>query len=156
MASTPEHQVEFGFLDEHIGFQIHLSRRAIWHSIRSRHRLDGGKLPSGYRTALTVIGLNPGIAPKRLAASLYLDPQATASILDRLEQDGFAIRQRSSTDKRRVELYLSDKGQAELDWIKARSDEQEAHLSRNLSTDERALLVEMLIRLRVGLEAPQD
>ena len=156
MTSQSEEKVEFGFLDHHVGFQVHLSRRAIWHNFRSERRQAKGKPPSGYYTALVVIGLNPGIAPKRLAMALYLDPQATASILDRLEQDGFAIRTRSSTDKRRVELYLSEQGQNEMGRVEKRSSGQEARLSQSLSSTESKTLVDLLAKLRTGLASGRD
>lgn len=145
--------VQYGFLDDHIGFQVHLSRRAIWHSLRAEQRRIRGRPPSGYHSALVVIGLNPGIAPKQLAAALYLDPQATASILDRLEQDDFAVRTRSVTDKRRVELRLSEKGREEMARTEARSRAQEADLSRSLTPAERKTLVDLLAKLRMSVEA---
>lgn len=151
MGSRPEKPTIFGFLDGHIGFQLHLCGRAAWRLVRSSGRPRRDRRPSGFNSALVVIGLNPGIAPTRLAESLFLDPQATASLLDRLENDGFALRIRSDTDRRRVQLSLTEKGMQEMQTIELRSSEQEDRLATSLEPHERETLVRLLAKLRVNI-----
>lgn len=148
MTSRAAATIELGFLDEHVGFQVHLCRRAIAHSLRAAIKQKTGRRPSGTNSALILIGANPGIAPKQLAAALFLDPQATDSVLDRLESEKLAERSRSEKDRRRVELNLTVKGRKESILIEQRSTQQEDKLTSGLTTEERETLVRLLSKVR--------
>lgn len=151
MGIKAENRTLFGFLDGHIGFQLHLCGRAAWRLVRSSAKPRRDRRPSGFNSALVVIGLNPDIAPTQLAESLFLDPQATASLLDRLETDGFVLRIRSETDRRRVLLKLTEKGMQEMEIIEQRSSEQEDRLAMSLEPHERETLVRLLAKLRMNI-----
>lgn len=147
--SLPEPEtVELGFLDEHVGFQLHLCRRAIARSLRATMNKKAGRRPSGSNSALVLIGANPGISPKQLATALFLDPQATDSVLDRLESEHLAERNRSEKDRRRVELNLTAKGRQEIGVIEERSVIQEDKLTQCLAAGERETLVRLLSKVR--------
>lgn len=47
---------------------------------------------------------------KQVAQEINLSPATVTSIIDRLENRDLVTRQRSQTDKRKVELYLSEAG----------------------------------------------
>jgi DNA-binding MarR family transcriptional regulator len=143
----------FGFLDGHIGFQLHLCGRAAWRLARTSVRPRRARRPSGFNSALVVIGLNPGIAPKQLAEALFLDPQATATLLDHLENEELVHRVRSETDRRRVQLTLTDKGADEMRTVEERSSEQEDRLAMSLAPEERETLVRLLAKLRMNISA---
>lgn len=51
-----------------------------------------------------------GPLAKQVAQTINLSPATVTNIIDRLEAKELVIRQRSCTDKRKVHLYLSDKG----------------------------------------------
>lgn len=48
------------------------------------------------------------MSPSRLADALHLSASATTSVLDRLERAGHLYRDRSATDRRKVELRMHD------------------------------------------------
>ncbi|MFC3455307.1 MarR family winged helix-turn-helix transcriptional regulator [Amycolatopsis speibonae] len=48
------------------------------------------------------------MSPSRLASALHLSASATTSVLDRLERAGHLYRDRSATDRRKVELRMHD------------------------------------------------
>ncbi|WP_037319846.1 MarR family winged helix-turn-helix transcriptional regulator [Amycolatopsis orientalis] len=48
------------------------------------------------------------MSPSRLAEALHLSASATTAVLDRLERAGHLYRDRSSTDRRKVELRMHD------------------------------------------------
>lgn len=52
-----------------------------------------------------------GIAVGELGKKLHLDNGTLTPMLKRLEQDGFVVRSRSSTDERVVSVYLTPVGQ---------------------------------------------
>ena len=55
-----------------------------------------------------------GPMAKKVAQEINLSPATVTNIIDRLEAKGLVERKRSSYDKRRVELYVTAKGQALL------------------------------------------
>lgn len=48
------------------------------------------------------------LSPGELAESLHLSPSATTALLDRLESAGHVHRERSPSDRRRIELHLRE------------------------------------------------
>ena len=155
MSGSEPDPIDLGFLDKHVGFQVHLCRRAIAHSLRTMVKKKAGARPSGTNSALVLIGMNPGIAPKQLAAALFLDPQATDSVLDRLESEHLAERSRSKTDRRRVELHLTQKGRREISLIEERSKMQEEKLTEGLTAGEIETLVRLLSKVRRNVSGVQ-
>ncbi|MBO9490041.1 MarR family transcriptional regulator [Endozoicomonas sp. G2_1] len=60
------------------------------------------------------IGREPGIMVRQIAENINLSPATVTSILDRLEAKGLVQRIRSTEDKRRVGVFLSEQGQTML------------------------------------------
>lgn len=62
---------------------------------------------------LVMINVNkqPGIMVRQIADGITLSPATITSILDRLEIKGLVQRVRSTEDKRRVEVFLTEQGQ---------------------------------------------
>jgi DNA-binding MarR family transcriptional regulator len=152
MADEPGAKVEFGFLHDHVGFQINLCRRGVMIMQRSTEGGTGRK-PTGYNSALALIGLNPRISQKRIATELFLDPQGVVLIIDKLEQAGLVTRSRSKQDRRVMELNLTEAGRAELRHVEEASERQEDRLAQFLSEDEQTHLIQLLNKVRRQLAA---
>ena len=62
---------------------------------------------------LVIISVNkhPGIMVRQIADGITLSPATVTSILDRLEAKGLLDRIRSTEDKRRVGVFLTEQGQ---------------------------------------------
>lgn len=60
------------------------------------------------------IEAKPGIMVREIADSINLSPATITNIMDRLEARDLAKRIRSTTDKRKVAVYLTEKGKAAL------------------------------------------
>lgn len=61
------------------------------------------------------IGKQPGIMVREVANNINLSPATVTSILDRLEARGIAQRIRSTEDKRKVGVFLTEQGQQALE-----------------------------------------
>lgn len=61
------------------------------------------------------VAATDGITASRIAQNVNLSPATVTNILDRLESRELVSRVRSQLDKRRVSLYLTDKGKALLE-----------------------------------------
>lgn len=58
---------------------------------------------------------NPGVMVREIAESINLSPATITNILDRLENRGLAQRIRSTKDKRKVSVHLTDLGNQALE-----------------------------------------
>ena len=64
---------------------------------------------------MQTISNEPGIMVRQIADNINLSPATVTSILDRLETKQFVQRIRSTEDKRRVGVFLTEQGQVILD-----------------------------------------
>lgn len=78
----------------------------------------------------------PGISQDRLAQRIFLNKSNVARQAAWLEEEGFITRTPSSTDKRVMELYPTEKAEALLPEIRAILTEWEALLTADLTPQE--------------------
>jgi DNA-binding MarR family transcriptional regulator len=71
-------------------------------------------------TLLWLVKRSPGLSLAELAAEEGISPPALSGYVDRLERAGFLERVRSTEDRRRVGLRLTDEGTKLLRRIRAR------------------------------------
>ena len=71
-------------------------------------------------TLLWLVKRNPGLSLAQLAAEEGISPPAMSGHVDRLERAGFLERVRSSDDRRRVGLRLTDDGERLMRRVRAR------------------------------------
>lgn len=91
--------------------------------------------------------LNSDATSTCLARDLGMDPASVTRALDRIEAKGLLQRQRSTTDRRRVELVLTDQGRAVAAQVPAAlSSVLNGHLA-GFSHDECRQLLSMLRRM---------
>lgn len=92
---------------------------------------------------------------KQIAAEINLSPATVTSIIDRLESKGFVIRERSSTDKRKVHLLLSDTGRALLDKAPAPLQEHFIDRYQSLAEWEQSQLLSAVERIASMMNAEE-
>jgi DNA-binding MarR family transcriptional regulator len=71
-------------------------------------------------TLLWLVKRSPGLSLAELAAEEGISPPAMSGHVDRLERAGFLQRERSSDDRRRVGLRLTEDGERLMRRIRAR------------------------------------
>lgn len=59
---------------------------------------------------LQQVAANDGVMVKQIASNINLSSATVTSILDRLEARNYVIRERSTTDKRKVGLHITNQG----------------------------------------------
>ena len=141
---------EMGFLADHIGFQVHIARRAL----RQRMRLlqpEKDAPPPGTISILALISSNPGISQQTIAELLFLDASKVALLVRQLEKAGLVIRERSRLDRRRSWLLLTPSGRERLAIAREFGEKQEGLIDLVLTPSERADLLRLLGRLQVAL-----
>jgi DNA-binding MarR family transcriptional regulator len=97
---------------------------------------------------LWLIHANPGAAQVSVAAALGMDRATMMSIIDRLDERGLVVRRKSSTDRRRQELYLTPAGQALLRKVKTRIAAHEERIKALFAAPEMAALLAALEKLQ--------
>jgi DNA-binding MarR family transcriptional regulator len=145
--------IDLGFLGEHVGFQVHIARRALRQAMRAFRSTDealGGRAPppSGTMSSLALIGFNPGISQQEIAASLFLDPSKATLLIKNLVSASLIKKRRAPGDRRRVALFLTEQGREMLQQVGTLSAAQESRIGRGLSPRERGQLVALLIKLQ--------
>ncbi|MFJ1898302.1 MULTISPECIES: MarR family winged helix-turn-helix transcriptional regulator [unclassified Streptomyces] len=125
---------------------VHLRR------VREQSLLDFDLDRQEFDTLHKLAGRGGTAAPSDLAADLDLAPASVTGRLDALERRGFVRRTPSTTDRRRVDVELTDRGRST--WLGAMDvvGNEEERLLRVLGEDERRLLNAMLRRIMVVAE----
>jgi len=87
-------------------------------------------------TLLWLVKRNPGLSLAQLAAEEGISPPAMSGHIDRLERAGFLERVRSSDDRRRVGLRLTEDGDRLMRRVRARRTTWLANRLRGLEPPE--------------------
>lgn len=144
-------QFDEGMLAEHIGFRVHIARRAIQRTMRDVPDKRPDALPSGSISILELVARNPGIAPHDLADILFLDPPKVTVLIRHLKNAGLISRTASRSDGRKAELRVTAEGSARLATTRSFSAQQEEKIAQGLSASERAQLIRLLRKFQETL-----
>jgi DNA-binding MarR family transcriptional regulator len=139
-------------LRDHVGFRVHIARRAVRRALRD-HSAGGPRdaLPSGSVSLLELICHNPGIGPQSLAEILFLDAPKVTVLLRQLTAAGLVDRAPSAVDGRKSELTLTPAGRERLEAARQFGEFQERRIAQGLSAGERAQLSRLLRKLQETL-----
>ena len=108
-------RVDLGCLPRLLGFSL---RRAHLCSWRQYVAIIGeNNIRPGLFSLLVLVGSNPGIAQIELGTHLGIDKASIVALLDRLEKDGMLDRRRSTRDRRRQGIYLTEQGAEALESL---------------------------------------
>ncbi|MDA3957039.1 MarR family winged helix-turn-helix transcriptional regulator [Oceanispirochaeta sp.] len=88
-----------------------------------------------------------------IAREVSLSQATVTSILDRLEQQGFAQRERSSQDKRKVKILLTEKSKMILDTNPSLFQEEFTDEFETLEEWEKHMIISSLQRMATMLKA---
>ena len=105
-------------------------------------------LKSCHASYLTEICENPGISQDKLARRICINKSNVARQAAILEEEGFIIRTPSTTDKRIMQLFPTQKTLDLLPRISRILIGAEAFLTADLTPEEKALLEELVGRIK--------
>jgi DNA-binding MarR family transcriptional regulator len=141
-------ELNLGGLGDLLGFHLRLASAAM-HRDFLAVLADQDVTPKQV-ALLWLIETNPGVSQISIAQALDMDRATTMAIIDRLEARGLALRRRSTVDRRRQELYLTDQGLVFLAQAKALSQEHDRKFTERLTPEEKTALRSTLGRLHRG------
>lgn len=137
--------LELAGLNGLLGFRLRRAQSAFHRHFTAA--LAGVELTQKQVAVLWLIEANPGVSQIDLATLLEMDRATMMAIVDRLEKRELAVRQRSTSDRRRQELYATDAGRRVLAEAKAAIAEHERHFTARFPAETLKVLRESLLAL---------
>lgn len=145
--------MDLGLLGESAGPAVRHLRNLLTARILAVFEPYG--LRSGTHSTMALIAANPGCSQSEIARNLGTDKSLVVAIVDDLEKRGLAARQRSTHDRRRNALVLTDEGQALLLELDERGRSVERPIREALSADEFEQLIHLTRRAIDALMASE-
>ena len=99
---------------------------------------------------LVLVASNPQVNQKQLGEALDISAPNMAVTLDRMVDQGWVERVRSTRDRRAMHIHLTPAGGALLQRAEKIAGAMENHTLRVLSAAEKALLIELLMKVATG------
>lgn len=109
-----------------------------------------GVKPRHFNVLMTVAA-NPALSQREISSALGLDPNVMVGVIDELEGEGLAVRERSTVDRRRHVVVVTPKGRSVLARGAEALERGEAAFLEPLDEGERRALYFLCGRL-LGLE----
>src|ERR1700720_2105888 len=105
-------KVDLGPLPKLLGYNLRRAHQTSWRTYVSF--IGENKIRPGLFSLLILARSNPGIAQIELGTHLGVDKASIVALLDRLERASLIERRRSTRDRRRQGIFLTEAGSAEL------------------------------------------
>ena len=139
-------RLSFEKLDGLLGYRLRRAQGAMHRDYMAA--VSGLDLTQKQTATLWLIHGNRGVSQVEIAAALGMDRATMMSVVDRLEERSLVIRKRSTTDRRRQELYLSPAGQNILRKVKARIAKHEERVKSLFTPPELEALLAALQKIQ--------
>jgi DNA-binding MarR family transcriptional regulator len=136
----------FAELDELLGYRMRRAQGAMHRAYMNA--VGGLKLTQKQTATLWLIKANLGVSQVAVAAALGMDRATMMAVINRLQARGFVTRKRSTSDRRRQELYLTPAGDKALSKVKARIIEHEKRFRNLFEATELTALLSALQKFR--------
>jgi DNA-binding MarR family transcriptional regulator len=142
----PESDLVFAELDGLLGYLLRRAQGAMHRDFMAS--VASFELTQKQAATMWLIQANAGVSQAEIAAALGMDRATMMALTDRLEDRGFVVRKRSSSDRRRQDLYLTPAGQSVLRKCKARITEHEDRFRSLFTAAEYESLLDALKRFQ--------
>jgi DNA-binding MarR family transcriptional regulator len=138
-------KVDLGILPRMLGYNLRRAHQLSWRTYVSF--IGESKIRPGLFSLLVLARANPGIAQIELGTHLGVDKASIVALLDRLERAGLIERRRSTRDRRRQGIFLTDAGSAELETLMVQVRQLERQMASRFSKTELDQFLDFLRRM---------
>jgi len=136
------------------GYLVRQTHRAFTRALQARIAPHGVSIGMWY--FLRVLWQEDGISQRELSQRVGMMEPTTASALNNMERKGFVRRLRNRTDRRVVNVFLTERGRAlRRELLPLAADVNDVAV-RGLSVDELGRLRALLGKLQAGLDSDPD
>jgi len=149
--SAGEYEIDTGPLRQYLGYYM----RRLYDIYGKQFVVQSGDLDVHPREvgALILIGLNPGMTPKRLGAALAMDGAQITGLLNMFVSRNVLERRISEEDGRSRQVFLTAQGKKSFAHVMTYADDFDTGFSSGILDDaERKQLVTLLGKLFEGLD----
>ncbi|MBI07282.1 MAG: MarR family transcriptional regulator [Rhodospirillaceae bacterium] len=105
----------------------------------AEHGVSAGQWP-----LLLYLWEKEGLSQKQLARRVQIEEPTTTRTLDRMERDGLVHRVRDATDRRRINVYLTERGRQLRDELVPYAQEVNALATHGLSEQDKSKINSLL------------
>jgi DNA-binding MarR family transcriptional regulator len=109
-------------------------------------------LYEGQHNFMMLLWEHDGLAQSEICQRLQVEPASVSKGIERVENAGFIQRHPDPDDARANRIYLTERGRALEQPVKAALTKVEDQLLANMSTEERLLLRRLLMQMRTNLK----
>jgi DNA-binding MarR family transcriptional regulator len=141
--------VDWGLLSHHIGPRVRLLRNTL--NARSISVSEPFGLPTGSLTVMSLMAQNPGSSQVELAQYAGITGPSLVGIVDELERRGLVQRVRSTEDRRRNMLVVTEKGERTMAALFAEVRHIEDPIQQELTPEELDLFISFIDRANAAL-----
>ena len=138
-------EVGIGILEDLVGYHLRRASTVVGNDFALA--LDGTRIRQVLFAILSIVKHNPGINQGAVGRALGIQRANMVSLINELVDRALVDRKTSSEDRRAFSLTLPGEGEAMFDDCVKRINAHEDSLLSDLSTDERALLIDLLSRI---------
>lgn len=119
--------------------------RLFWKNVLkdSQH----GNLSQGYRRIFHILCVHDGLTQVELAKLSQLSSPSVSAALYKMEEDGLVKRVPDSKDRRKVYVYITEKGRAEDEAIREHCRQTDEILLRGITPEEKKYVTAVLKRM---------
>jgi DNA-binding MarR family transcriptional regulator len=138
-------KVDLGILPRMLGYNLRRAHQLSWRTYVSF--IGESKIRPGLFSLLVLTRANPGIAQIELGTHLGVDKASIVALLDRLERAGLIERRRSTRDRRRQGIFLTEAGSTELEALMGQVRQLERQMASRFTKAELDQFLDFLRRM---------
>ncbi|MGA8708798.1 MAG: MarR family winged helix-turn-helix transcriptional regulator [Steroidobacteraceae bacterium] len=138
-------KVDLGILPRMLGYNLRRAHQLSWRTYVSF--IGESKIRPGLFSLLVLTRSNPGIAQIELGTHLGVDKASIVALLDRLERAGLIERRRSTRDRRRQGIFLTQAGSTELEALMGQVRQLERQMASRFTKAELDQFLDFLRRM---------
>lgn len=138
-------------LAEHLVYLLAQANREVSRQLDERLRQEG--VPVEQWRILTILSSGKGLSMGELAEAVLLNHPTLTKMIDRMVSEALVYRAQDPKDRRKVLMYLSDRGKALAKRLKPLAQSHEARIIQNYgdkSTNELKRLLGSLIERSIS------
>jgi DNA-binding MarR family transcriptional regulator len=129
-------------LDRSVGFLLNRAARSMKRTLEARLATYG--ITASQYVLLAILAKKDGLSQTQLGNRLSFDNPTVTGVIDRMERDGLVERRRTSSDRRVINIFLSDKARAILSEVEDIAEEVNDRALEEYSAEEKSHLITML------------
>jgi DNA-binding MarR family transcriptional regulator len=140
-------------IEESLGYLVNYAARAFTRELSRRLGMYGARV--GQWAVLMFLWAEDGQTQGELSRQVAIEDATMVRTLDRMERDCLVRRERDPHDRRRIKVFLTEKGWGLRDTLVPQAIAGNRLASQQLSEDEQRQLLALLRRVIGALEGAQ-